>query len=1611
MMPTPTSRLNVVLACCPRAEARMAAALAVEEACDAQLKVENKGTTFVAAVMLIESRDVVCCTVVRHRLERIKKIAVFLVAITKLPKKYKMEQRSATICYFCGNYYTLQENEAEDNLPRTLACSHIFCTSCLQSLECDNVVKCPECEVESVLPEEGLFGLPEDNRIIGLIYTTKMNKKKRNSRRKVKSLISEITGNPEDAKQPEDPEEIKRAVDEALAAAEEHLARLEHLDQNLTTGLVEQVKREQARLEMEISQAADKAMHDVVKWRDVQLGQLSRLGDHFSSTHTEVCKVKTMMAKLENAVQKAKKLQCVPFLKQCSNWDQILKTLQAPVDDKSFNMKCVNMGCGLSVSFQSQFLNLSKDLFLKMGVGKPNNLSGMPPHVQQHTSDLVQQRPGHAHVKSSARSHGKATGPLRRMSPRRRSPVSHCLSPSLTRSSNRYQCKTSTSDNCTPDVVIEEEFIETEKRKVAPPTGPELAKDKQRSRRRRSLNMSAMRRNVGQRVVVSHVVNPAHFYVHYLSEKRESDILSEAINAFCKLDISCFSPADEVRAGTMVLAKGNQGLWCRTNVMALFQNVGNDSVEVCPAEQLGHICVFFVDYGFTKSMTIERDVSSTVSSVEVVNNHLRKMKPDLLCFAPQAIRCSLKDLVPYDLMKGWSKEAQVAFCQVVDSTVVELSCFGQDRDALVVDLHKTPMGPSSDPFSIRDYLVFNEVARYYFPVKPTMKPLKYYSAVLPKIHVEHNAVVTHINSPDDFYIQLQTDNMESLLLKNKLQECYNTKSGEDLVVYCPMIGQACVARLEDNLWCRAEVIGHPGDRKVEVCYIDFGLKTTVLVNDLRKIMDEFFSLPTLAIHCCLSDVLPVGGEMWSDTCVKRFSSLAYDKFFTIVVTEKSPRTKPLPVKLLEISPTDSPTDIAEVLIKEQLMCSKNGLQTNMEEVLANDSPIWDPPLELSCLEFQPRLKLPGSLKDAKVRVSHITSPSSFYVQFVQNDSQLKRLNDLLNEECELLEPPDVTWKPDMYCAAHVNKVWERGLICSEVSSGDIAEVMRCDHGNKVKLHISNLRTLSASLEGSFALECSLTDIKPAGGQPTWTATACDYMSHHLSEASALITIQELTDERPVAVTLMCTDKAGELVSLSDYLAHAGLALRERKPVKLAGPLEKPNESDAQSSDTSIETKTCKWTPPPLPVYTSTPALPRPIPRTTRPVEKVKTDLYKAPELPQLGHNRMTISAIKEDGLIYARTDTAGCHLEKLRGKLQQSMKTLPNQKPYTWKTVQGCVVIGPDMLWYRGQLLEVLGGHVKVQYVDYGLVENIPVVHVYPRLLCENIPQLCMACELHGIKPVAGNWHQDAVELLNEMLLYRRVDVNVLTLPTDPRRPLTVEIFLDGLSLNTILCHHKHALMDQTVPQAPPLPPIAILDIWDIDTKGLLDPPEILGPFLEPCPPKDGQPLKVRVKHVQTPNEVFLTWEAITQETVDEETLDRCMSKINADVASLLPLTNFPSGGPCLAEYTDGNFYRAKMLKIISVDPVRILIQHVDFGSNDTVTTSLLRRMPVKLLRFPVHALKVHVAGFKAPSVSTEGQVLPYSPEWSVKATVAMVDLLHGDITAVFQRSFWSPPG
>uniref|UniRef100_A0A3B4Z7Q8 Ring finger protein 17 n=1 Tax=Stegastes partitus TaxID=144197 RepID=A0A3B4Z7Q8_9TELE len=1347
------------------------------------------------------------------------------------------------------------------------------------------------------LPKEGVSGLQEDSRIIGLIYTAKMNKTA-------------------------DIEKIEKLVDEALARAAENLAQLEHIYETLTSGDEEQVKRERARLEREIKQAADKALNTIQKWKDVQLSQLVDLQLQVSTSQAVGCLVQERIKALEIAMQVAREVRRSPFLELYCSLDKVLETLQAPVDKQSFDMKCTTVGSGMSLSEPSPkgYQPASSNRRSPCKGAEGRNSPYTSPSGKKFTCPQKQgqKSPG----TNSPPSRGSSPSPSPR--PRRRFNLSR---------------HSSASDLASPDVIIEEIVDEEKGHDVflkcfisfaaLPPADPQLASDKWRNNRRIKTQFPRCKRNVTQWVVVTHIVNPSHFYVRYVAEKKENENLPKKINHICCRDGCHFTSGDMVGNGSMIFVKWKD-LWCRASVVEVLQNGSAEAVRACPVTQLEGIRVFLVDSGFTLSIDIPREEGATVTSLKAVNNHLRKVdemvKLELGSFAPQAVRCSLKDLVPYDLTRGWSKEAQAEFRSVVGSTAVEMRPLGQDRDSLLVDLRKAAMDQSSDvPISVREYLVFVEVARFYSPVTLGRRPLLYYPPVYPKINTELNAVVSHINNPADFYIQL-VDNMEPLLLSAKLQECYNetTVVGQlELNVYCPVIGQACVARFEDKSWYRAQVIGHPGGRKVEVQYVDFGNKNILSVNDLRKIKDEFFALPAMAIHCCLSHVIPVEGESWSEACTSRFISLAHQKLVTIMATESVPKSTPLPVKLFEGDLNGPLSNIAELLVKEELVCFREGLKSKNARQSGDDSAIWDTPLQFSSTTEELQLKFPAQLKDLKVNVSHVNSPSSFYIQLTQNDSKLKRICELLKQECAPLEPQDVVWKADVYCAAQINGVWERGQILSDVKSSNIAEVRRCDHGNVVKLHVSNLRPLPSSFVGSLAVECTLNDIRPAGGRSSWTDTACDIISYYLNGASAVVTIKELTDERPLPVTLFCSNRMGKFISIADFLVSEGLALRERKPRDAV--VQQPIETDAQSPVSKLQTDDEKKNTPSASLLSSsspsslvsTDPTPKPAPRTIMSAEKIKTSLYQPPELPCLGHIQLSVSAVEEDGVIYVRTQNAESQLKQLRERIQQSMKTLPRQKPYTWKSVLGCAVIGPDMLWYRGQLLEVLGGHVKVQYVDYGLVENIPVVHVYPMLLCDDVPQLCVPCQLHGINPVGGKWQQDAVALLREMLLNRSVDMQVVELPANPRRHVTVELFLDGLNVTRILCHHQHAFIDSTVSSQKKLvPPPLLLDDWDINTEGLRGPEEpMLGPFVNPNLPQKGEHFQVRVKHLWTPNELFL-WplEGTADMEVDGETLDQALTRINANISSLPRLTSFPPG-PCLAEYSDGKFYRARLLK------------------------------------------------------------------------------------------------
>ncbi|KAG7278420.1 hypothetical protein CRUP_026971 [Coryphaenoides rupestris] len=986
-----------------------------------------------------------------------------------------------------------------------------------------------------------------------------------------------------------------------------------------------------------------------------------------------------------------------------------------------------------------------------------------------------------------------------------------------------------------------------------------------------------------QLVQVTYVLNPNHFYVRYRAKGKEAAMLTQKITELSSRPSSC----------SQVFVRKNSNLWCRGTVVCLSQ-IGVGDVTSCPAHLLTEASVFLPDYGETKTVYLDREPAE-MDKIVVMKKHLRKMddimKLELNGWSPLAVRCSL-NLVPDDMrstsrmssswenscisnsaepltmrrssrwalvtvtpssshilsfelpsMKFGSKhqngngtasnwrcrgnKAQRELRRMVrGSALLEMQLFSQEEDILLVDLWKPPTFPAvTCPVSVREYLVFRHLARS---------------------QSQHSAMVTHINTPQDFYIQLVT-NMEFQLFNAKLQTCYEAENDHSgLQLYSPAMQQACVVRHHDNLWYRARITGEM-QFQLEVRVLEWGLQGPQV------------DLATLLVSEHLA-------------CYRDASA--------------GPRCDSEPTVC------DPPFD------------SEEGTPEAGAQPPASQDPAP-----------RPQLQLPTVLEKNRVKVTHVTSPSSFYVQLVKNEPLLKWMCEHVQESSQGSAPQDVVWKKNMFCCALVNGFWERAQILADLSSDNIAEVQRCDFGSRVKLHVSSLQPLPPTLEGSVALECRLADIR----------------------GSRLDSHGELTEERPLPVSLFYPNQAGKEVNLADFLTNKGLALKERKP-RLLSPEQQLTIREESSALMSILNPTC--------------------------------------------------------------TTDEKSQLEMLRTRIQGRMKTVPQQKSYTWKSVLGCALMGADMLWYRAQVLQVFVGMVKVRYVDLGTHGDHCHLqfHVYPMLLCEEIPQLCVPCHLNAVIPVGRVWQKDT------------------EVPADPRGVLTVEVFLDGLSLNTILCDQHHIYMDEKLlsQQAPTSKPcLPSLDNWDISTEGLDSPQQPpLGPFIYSSLPPEGSRFRVKFKHLCTPNEVFL-W-PLGDGGVEADEDDDLDQRINADVDQLPCLSDFPLGGGCLAEYSDGRYYRAKLIEFTSLDPIMITVQHVDFGSYDTLPTSnipaiytvyyaycpRLREMPAELLRFPVRALKIKVGGFQPPRILPNDSVLPYSPQWTVDALIYILDSLHSQVTA-----------
>ncbi|XP_041623144.1 RING finger protein 17 isoform X2 [Vulpes lagopus] len=1530
-----------------------------------------------------------------------------------------------------------------------LQCGHAFCELCLLITEEYSTIICPDCEVATTINmRQGYY--PTDGCIKEDSFMEKLQPKKtKNCSQDFKKTSDQLTIGLEHATsthrtilnsssimaETKTAEEIDEALKiagynfEQLSVAVKMLEHIHNQTKEETVSLIEVLEKQFDQLFTSLDSRKKNLCEEVVRNTD----------DYLSSVIMAKSYIEEKKNDLAAAMKIARELKSAPSLRTYCDLNQIIRTLKLTFESellqvnslKLRNSPRLNMNCSEIICM---FNNMGKIEFERLTKCDPK---------KNEVGQNVQKKYNH---KKEFSCHD--TYPLQEKKKVDMSVLSNEAStPSL-------QWEAS-------DVHLEAEDFQPQKEVVAAPSPKTIAVLPQMESTPDVIIEEIIEENLEsspELVFVSHVIHPCHFYIRKYSQIKDATVLEKKVNQFCNKSLH-LDPSDILELGARIFVNSiKNGMWCRGTITELIPIESENIRKLCSStrfsvHEVALIQIFMVDFGNSEVLIVAGvgDQNTYARSEHIAEQHivlndlclvLRKSEPYierlLKDIHPLALPCSLKDIVPQNSDEGWGEEAKVEFLKMVNNKAVLMKVFREEDGVLIVDLQKPPTNKiSSDmPVSLRDALVFMELARFRSQSPRSLSEknmtLHYHPPILPNEMTDVSVMVCHINSPTDFYLQL-IESLDFLFLLKTIEEFYKSEDGENLEILCPVQGQACVAKFEDGVWYRAKVIGLPGHREVEVKYVDFGNTAKITLKEMRKIKDEFLNPPEKAIKCRLAYIEPcIRTKQWPKKAKENFEEKTQDKFMTCSVV-KILEDNVLLVELFDSlgAPGMTPTSVNDQLVKEGLASYEVGY--TVKDNSRKHIEVWDPSPEeiisneVNSLDPVSVKSLPNenlqSLynKELPVHICNVISPEKIYVQWLLTENLLNSLEEKMVAAYENSKWEPIKWENDMHCAVKIpdKNQWRRGQIIRMVTD-TLVEVLLYDVGVELVVNITCLRELQENLRtiGRLSLECALVDIRPTGGSDKWTATACDCLSLYLTGAVATIILQENNTTWPLPVKIFCRDEKGERVDVSKYLIKKGLALRERRIKKLSNSQSSSEKSleisleqedsvvtkinfdpDKKAADVISEHKVSEF------------QQKIPKPRTT--------GCYKPPAIPNMKVFEAIVSCIGDDGTIFVVPKLSEFELIKMMNEIQSNLKCLGLLEPYFWKKGEACAVRGSDTMWYRGKVMEVVGGTIKVQYLDHGFTEKIPQCHLYPILLYPDTPQFCIPCQLCNTKPVGNVWQPDAVELLQELLSKREVEIHIMELPENPWEKVSIHLYFDGMSLSYFMAYHKYCTFEHSE---------EILkeklteynkkyedERWEIRFEELLlseTETPILPPYLPSSLPPPEELYAVQVKHVVSPNEVYICLDSVEScnlfnqhsDTDDSgvswesesESLNEALRRFNKNVETFPPLTDFRTEMPCLAEYDDGLWYRAKIVSVKEFNPLAVLVQFVDYGSTEKLTINRLRQIPLHLMQYPARAIKVLLAGFKPPLRDPGKTRIPYCPKWSMEALWAMIDCLQG---------------
>ncbi|XP_072754733.1 protein tudor isoform X2 [Anoplolepis gracilipes] len=311
---------------------------------------------------------------------------------------------------------------------------------------------------------------------------------------------------------------------------------------------------------------------------------------------------------------------------------------------------------------------------------------------------------------------------------------------------------------------------------------------------------------------VCHINSPNEFWVQ--EEKSVAD-LEVMADRFIVADM--FPKIDDVKEDLLCVAKYPEDeQWYRARVISHDNN--------------GDTRVIYIDYG-----------NSAVST------EIRAIPEDLANISPLSRKCCLQ-LPPQ--IKEWSQQAREEFVRLAaDGATIFLLDVLKDQETSLVKL-------TLDGQNVTDILA-SMCERHSPVIEERLPPLGEENSP--------NVVVSHINSPNEFWIQAESSISELEVMSDRLRDAESFLALNNLD-----IGTICAARYpEDECWYRARIIARC-EIGTEVLYMDYG--NSAVTEELRILPEDIVNIPILSKRCTLEK--PSHIAAWSEEACDKFKELA-----------------------------------------------------------------------------------------------------------------------------------------------------------------------------------------------------------------------------------------------------------------------------------------------------------------------------------------------------------------------------------------------------------------------------------------------------------------------------------------------------------------------------------------------------------------------------------------------------------------------------------------------------------------------------------------------------------------------------------------------------------------